>query len=471
MKNKNAKPKTEQKKRRSTAVIITVMVLLIAVLVNAGVYLAVEKFGWKADMTEGKLYELTDATTQVMDSLNQDVEIICTSSEQSAYSDIKEILSRYDNQSDRISVRYVDLTENPTFAQEYEEKGVQLYGNDVIVKSGDREKALTLYDLYEFDSNGTSITGYKLEQQVTSALQYVTNEELPLAVFTQGHNEYKGNSFPSLFDTNNYEVQDVTLTVEDIPAEAEIVVIAAPTRDFESAEIAKIDAFLARGGSLMVFQNPATSSLTNLEALLEEWGIKVGDYVVFDGESYTESPINIVASFVPHDINNYFSNNRYFILMPQSRNLELLDKEGKTVSPVLTTSDNAYGKIGTEFSTAQKEEGDKEDTFVLAATSTMDVKVDGETKTAKVFVSGSRNMYYDNYMSTSTFANSDFITQVIGWCNEEGTAINVPVKTKSTSYINMTMLPAIIICLVITIIIPLIVLGYGITVYFRRRHL
>lgn len=457
----------------TTAVIFTVIVLLIAIVVNVIAYTAVEKFNLKLDMTSSKIYEITDATRAVTDNLERDVEIIALASEDEFSTnlrDMKEVLDRYSVLSPHLTVTYKDLQAEPALAAQYEQKGTPIESYGLIVKSDLREKTYSLMDMYEMDSYG-NLTGFSMEQQITSGIMYVTKEEIPVAAFTQGHNEYMGNTFPTLFDQNNYTHDQITLTVQDIPEDVGLLVIAAPTKDFDPVEIRKLDEFMARGGSLMVFLYPSATELTNLEGFLEEWGLAVGDYVVFEPRQMTGSPLDIVPNYSAHTINQYFSENRYFMLMPQSRNIELLDKTGKTVMPVLESSQEAYGKSGVEFSTVQQQDGDATGPFVLAATSEATVTVDGETKTAKIFLSGSRNMYYDDKLGTTSLANADFLVQVMSWCGEGMEVANVPSKNLTAPGINMTAFVVVILAIVFIVVIPLAILGYGIVVFLRRRNL
>ncbi|MGI6031512.1 MAG: Gldg family protein [Eubacteriales bacterium] len=467
----------EKRENRSTrygraAALMTAVVLLITLVLNVLVYQSVEKFNWKFDMTSSKLYELTDTTLGVLDELDMPVEIIALNNEDDFYSDVREVLRRYAAASDMIELRYVDVVENANFVSDYAAKGLAIEKDGIIVKSDLREKVYTLMDMYNIDQQAQQITSFKAEQQITSALLYVTNDEIPVAAFTQGHNEYMGNAFPALFEQNNYTTSQLTLTVQDIAEDVGLIVIAAPTRDFETSEIQKLDEFMARGGSLMIFMHPASEPLPNLNAFMEEWGITVGDNVVFEAKEYTGSPINVVPRYFSHTINTYFTDNKYFMVMPQCRNL-ILDssKSGKVVMPVLMTSDEAYGKVGTEFSTAQREEGDASGPFYLAATSSETVNVGGEKKDAKMFVCGSRSMYFDDVLGITSYANADFLVQVMSWCGEGLEVANVPAKDMSASMLNITAFVALILIVVLVIVIPFGLLAKGVIVFLRRRHL
>lgn len=454
------------------AALMTAVILLITLVLNVLVYQSVEKFNWKFDMTSSKIYEITEATQEVLDELDRPIEIIALNNENDFYEDVREVLRRYAAASSKINLRYVDVMENANFVSDYAAKGIALEKDGIIIKSDLREKVYTLMDMYTIDQSQQQITAFKAEQQITSALLYVTNDEIPVAAFTQGHNEYMGNAFPALFEQNNYTTSQLTLTVQDIDDTVGLIVIAAPTRDFETSEIKKLDEFMARGGSLMIFMHPASERLPNLDAFMEEWGITLGDNVVFEEREYTGSPINVVPRYFSHVINTYFTDNKYFMVMPQCRNLILdSNKSGKVVMPVLMTSDQAYGKVGTEFSTANREESDAQGPFYLAATSDATVNVNGEKKDAKMFVCGSRSMYFDDVLGITSYANADFLAQVMSWCGEGMEVVNVPAKDMSASQLNVTQFVALILMLLLVIVIPFGLLGKGIMVFLRRRHL
>ena len=94
-------------------------------------------------------------------------------------------------------------------------------------------------------------------------------------------------SFISLLEDAGYEiVKDFDLATADVPEDCRLIVCCAPVKDFSGyneqmsgaasvSEIAKLDAFLDDENSLMVFLNPDTPVLPNLEEYLEKWGVSV----------------------------------------------------------------------------------------------------------------------------------------------------------------------------------------------------
>jgi hypothetical protein len=81
---------------------------------------------------------------------------------------------------------------------------------------------------------------------------------------------------------SGYNVSTLDLYFDNIPEDCEVLVIFNPNADLivadgisERDEVKKVEDFLARGGSLMVFYESDTPTLVNLETLLADWGVSV----------------------------------------------------------------------------------------------------------------------------------------------------------------------------------------------------
>jgi len=459
----------------ATATIIAVMVTAALILVNSIAFILVDRYNFKADMTSQKIYELTDLTRGILADLDEDITITAMNNERDFLSEMNEVVKRYDRASDRITLRYVDPYSNPTFVDKYQKEGVTLEENSVLVESAAARKVFTVYDMYTFNSDMTAVSTFNAEQQLTSAILYVTSDDLPSVAFTMGHNEERSNTLTNLFEKNNFAVSDVTVSMQGVPEDTDIVVICAPTRDFSSDEVDALDKFLIeRGGKMMVFLQPGTEAMPVLEEFLAEWGVGVQSEVVFEKQNFIASnPIYIIASYTQHQINSYFADNRYYTIMPAARALtQLFDHKGNvSTSPVLMATKDAYGKVGTSFGTIDREPGDTGGPFVLAITSEMHNMVGTNAVDSKMFVAGSKAMYADDVLGSTSFGNADFISQVISWCSDDMEIVNVPAKTTNTPPLNIKTFQAFLLGGLFIVVIPLAILGYGVMVWLRRRHL
>lgn len=81
-----------------------------------------------------------------------------------------------------------------------------------------------------------------------------------------------------------YALRDLVLPgVDEIPADASLVLIAGPQRAFRDTSLAALDRFLAGGGRLVALLEPGAE--TGLEALLGRWGLDLPDAIVVDPAS------------------------------------------------------------------------------------------------------------------------------------------------------------------------------------------
>jgi hypothetical protein len=83
-----------------------------------------------------------------------------------------------------------------------------------------------------------------------------------------------------LMEDAGYKLQLLDLATEEIPADCRMLITYKPQADFlikdkvsDISEIAKLDAYLDATNAYMVFFDPQTPVLTNLEEYLEEWGV------------------------------------------------------------------------------------------------------------------------------------------------------------------------------------------------------
>ena len=113
--------------------------------------------------------------------------------------------------------------------------------------------------------------------------------------FVAGHGEHDPASATSAgynrataaLQRDNYTVEKLALAQQpEVPADAAVVVVAGPTRDYLPPEIEALRRYLNKGGKAAPDARSARRAdappLTNLIALAREWGIEVGNNVVVD---------------------------------------------------------------------------------------------------------------------------------------------------------------------------------------------
>ena len=95
-----------------------------------------------------------------------------------------------------------------------------------------------------------------------------------------------------------YAVEPLLLaSMEAVPADASAVIVAGPTRPLLEGELAALRRYVEGGGGLFVAIDPRAQ--TNLYALLEEWGVLMGDDVVVDRALAVFGPVSYTHLTLP----------------------------------------------------------------------------------------------------------------------------------------------------------------------------
>lgn len=418
-------------------------------------------FGLRLDMTSNQLYELSDETQEVLDGLKKEIRIRVFSSETDFLPLVSEVLEQYCRRgNEKITVEYIDPYVNPTLLDFYIQRGYQLELGSIIVESDRYARALKLEDMFELDSSGNGVQGIRCEQQISSAILYAAGTGTPSVQFTVGHNELVSDGLKELFLQNNYEKGNIALSMERMEEETDLLVIASPTTDFAKEEIASLDKYMADGGRLLVFLGPASEEMPNLEEFLNEWGIGTTGIVVAEAQQYTDSnPLSVVPVYSAHSINQYFSGNQVYLVMPSTRALEprFVSQGGIRTQKLLYSTDRAYDSLNRD--------GEK-GPFTLAMTA----EKEWEFQKARVVVLGSRGIYSDSLLAAGNYSNARFLTRVINWCTETDSAINIPAKRLGNTQIAITVGQVAVLAAIFVLLLPFSVIFAGFFIYRCRRH-
>lgn len=419
------------------------------------------------DVTSQKLYSLTDDTKTLMKRLEQDVTIYVISSEESSDTTVDKTLARYEQLSDHIRVEYKDPLVSPNFYKSFADS---VSSNSLIVVSGDRSKVIDYYDLYEqeFDyyTYSSSVTGYDAEGQITSAIDYVTNEELPMIYQLEGHGEASlESSFTEVLSKENVEITTINLLqYDEVPEDAAAILLLSPTTDLSSDDADKIISYLQNGGKAVISVTLTENEMPNFDRVLEAYGVTNTYAMVIENDRnyYSQSPYYLLPEIQSSELTSEIYNQKY-IFAPYTMELDFnLDSEERTVESFLTTSGNAYAKADPlNVSTLEYEEGDTQGTFTVGALIT-----EGDTEVA-VIASG--YVFTESADSMVSGANSTLFGNIIAKFAGKEDSVSIAAKSYSMDNITVSQSGVILLGVLFTIALPLLILIAGVFVWIRRR--
>ncbi len=317
---------------------ISVVFIAAVVLVNLIVGELPSKYS-QIDISDSGLYSIGKETEEMLHNLESDVTIYQIAQDGSEDENIKSLLKRYEDESKHIEVKQKDPVVNPGFISEYTEDN--LSNNSLIVESGERSKVINYNDMYEssidYNTYSYQTTGFDGEGQITSAIGYVTSEELPVLYTLEGHGEVSMDStLKDSIEKANMEIQTLNLLTEgDVPEDADCVMINAPTSDISAEEKDALLSYLENGGKAMIFTDYTETEMKNLEAVLENYGVQAAEGIVFEGDSQhyaMQMPYYLIPTVNSTDATYDVASGDRLILMPDAQGIQKLDEVRDTVT-------------------------------------------------------------------------------------------------------------------------------------------
>ena len=466
MKNRNA--------LRGGAYSITISAVVLAILVVVNLFAsALPSSLTKYDISASKLYSITSNTKVVVNALEEDVTIYWVVQSGAEDAVIENLLSKYDSLSDHISVVKKNPDVYPTFAQQYTDETVR--NNSLIVECGDRSRYIGYDDIYLQDMDLSSYynVSYSFDGEgaITSAIDYVVSEDFPQLYLLEGHGEADlPASFREQIEKENIEVHTLSLlTVDEIPEEADCLMIYAPSSDISQEERDLLADYAAEGGKLFVAAGPVEEGiLENLYSLLADYGVQANEGIVVEGdrEHYNgflrQGPLALLPDMNSDAITDPLMEENYHPTMPISLGLTV-SGSGGAVTELLTTSDMAYSKLdGYDLSTYEKEEDDIDGPFALA------VSIDTAGQGQIVWFTSSYFLE-DAYNAASSGANSSLGMNALSSLIGETEAMAIRSKSLNYNYLTISSSTASLLKAVMIGIFPLLYLGAGVWVVLRRR--
>ena len=451
------------------SLVISAVVLALLIVVNLFVS-ALPTTAKKYDISSTKLYSITSNTKVVVNALQDDITIYWIVQAGEEDDVIENLLGKYESLSDHISVVKRNPDVYPTFAEQYTDEDVP--NNSLVVECGDRYRYISYNDIYVTESNVYSYsysTSFDGEGAITSAIDYVTTEDLPQLYVLEGHGESElSSTFSDQLEKENYEVNTLSLlTVDEIPEEADCILIYSPSTDLSEEEVTMLSDYVAGGGKLMVSAGPTEDgSLTNLYSLLENYGITTAEGIVVeeDREHYAFGmPYVLLPDMANSDITDTLMEENYYVLMPISQGLTVGSSSSATVTSLLTTSDSAFSKVdGYSLTTYEKEDGDIDGPFTVA------VSIE-EADGGQIVWFSSSAFLDDMYNAYSSGANVDLAMNSLSWLVGEREAIAIRSKLLNYKYLNISSSTSSVLKGLMIGVLPLAYLTIGIAVILRKR--
>ena len=430
-------------KNGSYSMAMAAIFIVIVVVINMIVVAIPSKYS-QLDVSSSKLYTIGDETKKVLKALDKDVTIYQIAQSGSEDDTISNLLKRYEDESKHIKVEVKDPVVNPKFASEYTTD--DLAANSLIVVCGDRNKVISYNDMYstsvDYNTWQQTTTGFDGEGQITSAIGYVTSEDLPIMYTLSGHGEKDlDSSFKEDIQKANIDIKELNLLTEGkVPDDADCLMIVSPTSDISEDEKTEILDYLEAGGKAMIFSDYTQDDLPNFDAVLANYGVKRAEGIVFEGDSQhygMQMPYYLVPTVNSTDASSETASAGSYVLAPYAQGIQKTDdvRDTVTIDSILTTSDQAYSKTNMQSSQIEKEDGDVDGPFDLGIAITE--KLDDDKETQIVYYS-TANLMESQVNQMVSGGNEKLLLESLSWMTSTDESSSVSISSKSLQSASLT---------------------------------
>lgn len=447
------------------AAYLTVYILVVLAVLGAMNFLA-QRYNKSYDSTSNKRFSLSDQTEKVVKELQRDVTLTYydqTRNFSNPTGGARDLLDRYDNLSTRLKIVYVDPDRKPALAKE---AGITRLGTLIVDSGTKREEA-------------KSIT----EEEVTSALIRSLKEGDRTVCFVSGSGEHGTDDTERTgysaakeeLEKNNYKTEVISLLEKaEVPEACTVLAVAGPRFDYPAPVVEAIKTYVeTKGGRALLMVNPPlslgrtqTSANLELSKLIATWGVVLNSDLVLDtsgiGQIFGLSEVvPLVTEYDTHPIVKPMSETA--TAFPLARSIEVGSADKVTVEKLFSTTKNSFATNNLSAAEIRMDPArDKRGPFTLAAAGTYKGEPEG-----RFVVVGSSGFIANNILRFN--GNRDLFLNIVNWLSSDEDLISIRPKDPEDRRLTLNRSQMSTIFFGSVIGLPLMILGSGLLVWWKRR--
>ncbi len=440
--------------------------------------------GW--DWTAGQRNTLSDASINLLDSLDKPLSLTVFASENEAVrAPIIDLIKRYQRANTKMDVQWINPELEPALVREL---GISEDGT-VIIHYGERSEKLAQHN----------------EQAYSNAIQRLARSEERWLVFITGHGErnplgqanHDLGEWGKQLKTKGFKLQPLNLTEQpNIPDNTAALVIASPQVDFLSGEVDIIRKFIAQGGNVLWLVEPG--SLHKLQPLADLLAINFFPGTIVDASTQLvgidDPRIALVSQYPKHPLTQNFD---VLTLFPQARAIFVNDdgqggdknaegKGGWDKQPFLLTMPRSWVETGELSGQIEfDKDSDIKGPLVIGLTLSRNAPAASAANTAspspdnaagadsaaskqqRIVIVGDGDFLSNTYIGNG--GNMDLGLHIANWLSHDDRLLNIPTKTTGDVNFQLSKSLQILIAFGFLVAIPLALVGGGFSIWWQRR--
>ncbi len=452
----------ERSTRYGTSTIVASLVFLaILTLLNVLAY----RHHARVDLTSERVFSLSPQSTQVLQGLTQDLRVEAFV-EGGVNPELGNLLRNYREASAKVSHRLIDPDREPELAERH---GIKAY-NTVRLQYGE----------------ASSLVTQPSEEALTNAIIKLTRTSAQTVCVLEGHGEpdiddregARGYALvKQALENETYTVKKVLLaTLDAVPADCSVVIVAGPTRPYLAQELPLLEAYIKRGGRLLFMLPPRAAQ--EFAAFLAPYGVTLGADVVvdqvvrlFQGPALGLAPL-VETYDAAHEITKGITGRSLF---PMVRSVGAAEGvAGVTATELVKTSQSSWAESDLpalfDQQQATLDPADRRGPVPIAVAAEIDLKQLGVAGggTARIAVFGSSE-FADNQNLEGTFFNRDLFLNTVGWLVGQSDLLAIRPRALRASRVDFSEREGTAIFYLSVLVLPELLLLTGLVVWWRRE--
>lgn len=452
-----------------------VIVLVVVVVLN----LIVGKMNITVDLSSDKIYSLTDETKNMAADLEDEITLYYMVQSGNEATPIEKVLDEY-AKLNNIQVEKKDPVIYPNFSKTYTDD--EITDNDILVVNEEKNTSrhVSYSDMYVQDldySTYSQTNSLDAEGQITAAIQGVTSAETKKLYLLSGHGETEpGTDFNDIITKSNMVTEELdTAKTEKMPEDCDILISNGPKYDITETEYDLIYEYLQNGGKALFFMNPGAEKQDNYKKLISAYGVDLVNGYVVDTKQCMGSqyPTILAPTILDHEITEDLKDGSVFEALAVGMTTQENVRSTLTVEPLLQTSEEAFSRVNEEADSIEKIDSDISGPFNVAAaiTDTYSEKTEGTGNAAKLVVFGCYLDSYNNtFITSNQFGNRTMLVNSLNWLSgSEVNTLAIPTRSLDTESVSIDEGDRVFWTAFLVVVIPILLIGSGFVIWYRRR--
>ena len=433
---------------------------------------ALSMVGWlsmryrtELDWTAGKRNSVSEASVKLLKAMPDPIQFIAfvPSGDADIRNSLQFDIERYKRLKSNITLKFVDPSAQPKLARDL---NVTAAG-EVVVEYQGRHEAL----------NATT------EQEISTALQRLSYSGEQWVVFLEGEGERSIDNdadqtsltkFADVLRGKGLKVQALNLVkMPKIPDNTSVLVLASPSSRLLPGEVKMIQDYVDQGGNLLWLADPDYP--TGADALARDLGVTwQNGYAIFPDYKIigTGNPGFYAATdYPPNPVTQGLDQ---VTLFPLVRSLVADGKSvGWNAQPLLTTNEASWLATGDISSgVVEKTSKDIPGPLNIGMTLTRDYKdpkdAKAKSRPQRVALIGDADFLSNTFLGQ--LGNQQLGINLVQWLASHDAQLNIDIKKAPDTSLYIPPWALIMICGGFVLVLPLLLIGGGITRWVMRRR-